>query len=59
MAKSDDPKPWDPSQPLEDEEDEKEVQRRARATARLDFVREELSKKKKSGGSPDKKSSLW
>ena len=36
-----DPKPWTPDLPLEDEEDEKEVQRRARAEARKDHLRKQ------------------
>jgi len=42
--KKDDPKPWTPADPLEDEEDEKEVQRRARANARLRFLEDSVSK---------------
>jgi hypothetical protein len=33
--KKDEPKPWTPDDPLEDKDDEEEVQRRARANARL------------------------
>lgn len=62
MAKKDDEKdekPWTPDQPLPDEEDEKEVQRRAAATARLNHLTKSLETppgKKKDG---EKKSSLW
>lgn len=40
-----DPKPWDPSQPLESADDEEEAQRRAKARARVDFLTEEAKKK--------------
>lgn len=63
MAKKeeDDPKPWTPDQPLDDEEDEAEVQRRARATLRLNHLTEEMTKPPKKKGEPDpkKKHSLW
>ena len=36
-----DPKPWTPADPLEDEEDENETQRRARAEARKDYLRKQ------------------
>jgi len=49
-----DEKEWDPSQPLEDEEEEATVSKTARARARLDFLKAEelkkLEKKKKKGG---------
>jgi hypothetical protein len=44
MTKPDDPKPWTPDQPLEDEEDEKEAQVRARRAARLKHLEESYSK---------------
>lgn len=48
MAKDDKPddkpKPWTPADPLEDEEDEKEVQRRARANVRLKHLETEMGK---------------
>ena len=34
------PKPWNPDTPLEDKDDEEEVQRRARANARLKRLEE-------------------
>ena len=37
--KKDEPKPWTPDQPLEDEDDEKETQRKARALARLEHLK--------------------
>jgi hypothetical protein len=53
MAKED-PKEWDPSQPLEDEEEEETVSKTAKARARLQFLQGEelkkLEKKKKKGG---------
>ena len=42
--KKPDEKPWTPDQPLEDEEDEKEVQRHARAKAREGYLVGELTK---------------
>jgi len=45
MAKEETPpKEWTPDQPLEDADDEKEVQRRARANARLRHLEEGLTK---------------
>lgn len=47
MAKDDkDEKEWDPSKPLDDE-DEEEVQRRAKAKLRLDYLLNEANKKSK------------
>lgn len=54
--KKDELKPWTPDQPLEDEEDERETQRRARATARLNHVVKSLE----TPAEPDKKKKkLW
>ena len=49
----DDPKEWTPADPLDDEEDEKETQRVARATARRKHLEESYAEslKKKSGKS--------
>ena len=51
MAKEEkEEKPWTPDQPLPDEEDEKEVNRRARANARLRYIEESVSKPPKKKG---------
>lgn len=55
MAKADDDdkKDWDPSKPLEDEEEEETVQKTAKARARLDYLKEQnlkkIKKEKKKG----------
>jgi hypothetical protein len=54
----DEPKPWTPDQPLEDEEDEKETQRKARATARLNHLTKTYETPV-DDGKKKKKSSLW
>jgi hypothetical protein len=59
MPKADDdnkPKEWTPDQPLEDEEDEKEVQRRARANARLNHLTEQITKPKAPKGKEGRRS---
>ena len=53
----DDPKPWTPDQPLEDDDDEKETQRRARAEARLNHLR--TGYEKPAEPSDKKKKKLW
>lgn len=58
MAKKDEEKEWTPDQPLEDEEDEAEVQRRARATARLNHLTEQIQKPKKKKDEPEKRH-IW
>jgi hypothetical protein len=57
LVKDDDkPKAWTPDQPLEDEEDEKETQRKARAEARLNHLRTGFEKPPE----PEKKKKkLW
>jgi len=54
MANKNDEKEWDPSQPLEDDEEEATVSRTAKARARMDYLKSEelkkLEKKKKKGG---------
>ena len=54
MAKKDedDPKPWTPADPLEDEEDEEKAQSIAKARVRTDFLVEQY---KKPPGKPGKK----
>lgn len=52
-----DPKPWTPDQPLEDAADEEDTQRRARALARLDHLKESYSKPPEKDGKKKKK--LW
>lgn len=48
MPKEEEKKEWDPSKPLEDEEEEAQVSKTARARARLDYLKEqELGKLKK------------
>lgn len=51
------PKPWTPDQPLEDEEDEKETQRKARATARLNHLQKSYEAPPDEPGKKKKK--LW
>lgn len=45
----DEPKEWTPDQPLPDEDDENEVQRRHQANQRLEFLQTQADKKKKGG----------
>jgi hypothetical protein len=45
VAKEPEPKkPWTPADPLEDQDDEEEVQAKARAKARLDYLTGEYNK---------------
>ena len=53
--KKDDPKPWTPDQPLEDADDEAEAQVRARRSARLKYLEEQVSKPP----AKDKKKTAW
>jgi hypothetical protein len=53
----DEPKPWTPDQPLDDEDDEKETQRRARAEARLNHLKTSYEKPPDEPGKKKKK--LW
>lgn len=60
LVKDDDkPKPWTPDQPLEDEEDEKETQRKARATARLNHLQKTYETPAEPDGDKKKKKKLW
>lgn len=62
MAKEDTPpKVWTPDQPIEDDDDETETQRRFRAERRLKYLHEEADKvsKKKPDEKEKKKSGLW
>ena len=48
MAKNNNEEEWDPSKPLDDEEEEATVSKTARARARLDYLKEqEMGKIKK------------
>jgi hypothetical protein len=50
---------WNPEMPLADEEDEAEVQRRAKAEARKSFLIGTYSKEPGESGGKKKKRSLW
>jgi hypothetical protein len=52
VAKKDDdePKPWSPDQPLEDEDDEEKAQAIARARVRTDYLVEQYRTPKKGSG---------
>jgi hypothetical protein len=51
----DDPKPWSPDQPLEDEDDEEKAQSIARARARTDHLYKQYTEPPKPGKGGKKK----
>jgi len=62
LKPKDDPKPWTPADPLDDEETETEAQARARAQARVEYLKSSYQKSLEEKPEPKKKktgTSLW